>query len=76
MCLKLGSLYEVGRGPIGFDLYQLDLDAPFSGVKASGVGREFGPEGLAGHQALRSIFRGPEPDRRCLTIPHRVGAEC
>jgi acyl-CoA reductase-like NAD-dependent aldehyde dehydrogenase len=38
----------------------LDLQAPFGGVKASGIGRELGPEGLAAYQTLKSIYRvGP-----------------
>ena len=50
----------VHTGSIGVNDYQLDLGAPFGGVKASGLGRELGPEGLAGYQTLKSIYRvGP-----------------
>ncbi|MDT5071611.1 MAG: aldehyde dehydrogenase [Mycobacterium sp.] len=50
----------VRTGTIGVNDYQLDLQAPFGGVKASGMGRELGPEGLAGYQTLKSIYRvGP-----------------
>jgi aldehyde dehydrogenase (NAD+) len=46
----------VQTGSIGINRYQLDLDAPFGGIKASGIGREYGPEGLANYQAIKSIF--------------------
>lgn len=50
----------VHTGTIGVNEYQLDLNAPFGGVKASGLGRELGPEGLAAYQVLKSIYRvGP-----------------
>ncbi|WP_372458022.1 aldehyde dehydrogenase [Mycobacterium fragae] len=51
----------VRTGTIGINGYQLDVDAPFGGVKASGVGRELGPEGLAAYQTLKSIFRLGSP---------------
>ena len=34
----------------------LDPAAPFGGVKASGLGRELGPEGLAAYLQLQSIY--------------------
>nr|WP_235892581.1 aldehyde dehydrogenase [Mycolicibacterium hodleri] len=50
----------VRTGTIGVNDYQLDMQAPFGGVKASGMGRELGPEGLAAYQTLKSIYRvGP-----------------
>lgn len=50
----------VHTGTIGVNGYQLDLGSPFGGVKASGLGRELGPEGLASYQTLKSIYRvGP-----------------
>ncbi|MEU0498961.1 aldehyde dehydrogenase [Mycobacterium sp. NPDC006124] len=50
----------VRTGSIGVNDYQLDMHAPFGGVKASGLGRELGPEGLAAYQTLKSIYRvGP-----------------
>jgi len=37
----------------------LDLLVPLGGIKASGWGREFGPEGLTAYQSLKSIYRLP-----------------
>jgi aldehyde dehydrogenase (NAD+) len=51
---------EIHTGTIGVNDYQLDMGAPFGGVKASGIGRELGPEGLDEFFALKSIYRvGP-----------------
>jgi aldehyde dehydrogenase (NAD+) len=51
---------QVESGTVGVNDYQLDIRAPFGGVKASGLGRELGPEGLASYQILKSIYRrGP-----------------
>ena len=50
----------VKTGTIGVNGYQLDMGAPFGGVKASGLGRELGPEGLEEFFDLKSIYRiGP-----------------
>jgi aldehyde dehydrogenase (NAD+) len=50
----------VHTGTIGVNDYQLDIAAPFGGVKASGIGRELGPEGLQAYQTVKSIYRrGP-----------------
>lgn len=55
-----GIARAVRTGSIGVNEYQLDVNAPFGGVKASGLGRELGPEGLAAYQVLKSIYRvGP-----------------
>jgi aldehyde dehydrogenase (NAD+) len=51
----------VHTGTIGINQYELDLDAPFGGIKASGLGRELGPEGLAAYQTMKSIFRVGAP---------------
>ena len=47
----------VHSGTVGVNGYQLDIGAPFGGVKASGLGRELGPEGLAAYQTCKSIYR-------------------
>jgi acyl-CoA reductase-like NAD-dependent aldehyde dehydrogenase len=47
---------RVQTGSIGINHYMLDPAAPFGGVKASGIGRELGPEGLAAYMQLQSIY--------------------
>lgn len=47
---------RVQTGSIGVNGYSFDLNAPFGGVKSSGLGREFGPEGLASYQEIKSIY--------------------
>jgi aldehyde dehydrogenase (NAD+) len=48
---------QVATGTIGINGYQLDVAAPYGGVKGSGIGRELGPEGLATYQNLKSIYQ-------------------
>ncbi len=51
---------DIHTGTVGINDYQLDMGAPFGGVKASGIGRELGPEGLDEFFSLKSIYRvGP-----------------
>jgi acyl-CoA reductase-like NAD-dependent aldehyde dehydrogenase len=52
--LKLAR--RIDTGTIGVNRYLPDPAAPFGGVKASGIGRELGPEGLAAYQQLKSIY--------------------
>lgn len=47
---------RVQTGTIGLNGYAPEPTAPFGGVKQSGIGREFGPEGLATYQQLKSIY--------------------
>ncbi|MFF5264283.1 aldehyde dehydrogenase [Actinomadura viridis] len=47
---------RVHTGTIGVNRYAPDPAAPFGGVKDSGIGRELGPEGLAGYQQFKSIY--------------------
>jgi acyl-CoA reductase-like NAD-dependent aldehyde dehydrogenase len=41
--------------------YTMDPFAPFGGVKASGYGRELGPEGLDGYLEMKSVAVAPAP---------------
>ena len=47
---------KVRSGTIGINGYVNDPCAPFGGVKASGMGRELGPEGLQPFQLLKTIY--------------------
>lgn len=46
---------RVRTGTFGINGYMMDFTAPFGGYKASGIGREFGPEGLDQYLELKSI---------------------
>jgi aldehyde dehydrogenase (NAD+) len=41
---------------MGVNTYYYDLKCPFGGMKASGIGREMGPEGFSSFFELKSIF--------------------
>lgn len=47
---------RVESGTVGINGYMPSLGAPFGGVKASGLGREFGPEAVASYQQTKSIY--------------------
>ncbi|OBK86203.1 aldehyde dehydrogenase [Mycolicibacter sinensis] len=47
---------RVHTGSVGVNGFTLDPGSPFGGVKASGLGRELGPEGLAAYQQLKSVY--------------------
>ncbi|EME19809.1 aldehyde dehydrogenase [Rhodococcus triatomae] len=47
---------RIHSGTVGVNHYLLDLAAPFGGVKASGLGRELGPEGLAPYYSAKSVY--------------------
>ncbi|MFE5708439.1 aldehyde dehydrogenase [Rhodococcus koreensis] len=49
---------RIHSGTVGVNHYALDLDAPFGGVKSSGLGRELGPEGLTPYFATKSVYFG------------------
>jgi aldehyde dehydrogenase (NAD+) len=48
---------QVRTGTFGVNTYTVEPAAPFGGVKASGVGRELGPEGLASYQEYKSVVQ-------------------
>lgn len=50
---------RVESGTVGVNHYALDPNAPFGGVKDSGLGRELGPEGLAPYLSVRSVYLPP-----------------
>jgi aldehyde dehydrogenase (NAD+) len=47
---------RVRTGTYGVNTYTMDFAAPFGGYKTSGIGREFGPEGLSHYTELKSIY--------------------
>lgn len=47
---------RVRTGAIGINRFLPDPAAPFGGVKASGIGRELGPEALDGYLEYQSIY--------------------
>ncbi len=48
-------------GTVGINGYQLDIGAPFGGTKASGLGRELGPEALAAYRQPQSVYLPRRP---------------
>jgi len=51
--IAIGSRIRVGT--FGVNGYALDFSLPFGGCKQSGIGREFGPEGLAEYTECKAI---------------------
>jgi aldehyde dehydrogenase (NAD+) len=47
---------QVRTGTIGVNTYGLDFHSPFGGRRASGLGRELGPEGLSGYLEWKSVY--------------------
>jgi aldehyde dehydrogenase (NAD+) len=47
---------QIRTGTYGINWYALDPTAPFGGYKNSGVGREYGPEGVAHFCQLKSVL--------------------
>lgn len=45
---------QIRTGTYGINMYTLDTTAPFGGFKQSGIGREFGTEGLAEYVELQT----------------------
>jgi geranial dehydrogenase len=52
----LGVARHVRSGTVGINGYLPSLGSPFGGIKASGLGSEFGPESLASYQQVKSIY--------------------
>ena len=46
---------RVRTGTYGVNMYMIETCAPFGGYKASGIGRELGPEGLMSYLEYKSI---------------------
>lgn len=47
---------QVQTGTIGINGYVPAIGSPFGGIKASGLGRELGPEALSGYLQLKSTY--------------------
>ena len=47
---------RVETGTFGVNQYMPDVGSPYGGVKASGIGRELGPEGLVPYFQLKSVY--------------------
>ena len=69
----------VRTGTYGINMYMLDISSPFGGFKQSGIGREFGPEGLDEYVELQSVVcngkmpplcKGAFPSENGVRSPH------
>ncbi|MGY0488222.1 aldehyde dehydrogenase [Streptomyces sp. WG-D5] len=49
---------RVRTGTVGLNNYSVDLNAPFGGMKDSGIGREYGRWGLENYFELKSVYLG------------------
>ncbi|MBV6756653.1 aldehyde dehydrogenase [Rhodococcus opacus] len=47
---------RVRTGTVGVNYYVVDLNAPFGGMKDSGLGRESGPQGIESYFEYKSIY--------------------
>ena len=52
-----GVARQVRTGNIGVNLFTLDFAAPFGGFKQSGIGREYGPEGISAFTEIQALHR-------------------
>jgi acyl-CoA reductase-like NAD-dependent aldehyde dehydrogenase len=48
---------QVRTGMIGVNGFRPDFSMPFGGIKASGIGREFGREGLETYTEAKALYR-------------------
>jgi len=55
----LAAARRIESGTVGINGYEPVLEAPFGGIKASGLGRELGPEGFAAYREPKSIYGAP-----------------
>lgn len=53
---------RIRTGTIGLNSYNIDLGAPFGGMKDSGIGRELGPEALNNYLEYKAIYVFAEHD--------------
>ena len=53
----LGVARRVRTGTFGINGMGMDFGGPFGGFKNSGIGRELGPEGLAGYLESKNISK-------------------
>jgi aldehyde dehydrogenase (NAD+) len=72
----IGLAERLESGTVGVNCYELDVAAPFGGVKASGLGRELGPEGMQAYLQHKTVYLAPtaaqETDRPApMTRPGR-----
>lgn len=49
---------RIRTGNVGINGFGVDQSAPFGGFKASGIGREYGPEGLDAYVEMQAIHLG------------------
>jgi betaine-aldehyde dehydrogenase len=50
---------RIRTGMFGVNTFTLDFGSPFGGFKASGIGREFGPEGLDDYTETQTLYVDP-----------------
>jgi aldehyde dehydrogenase (NAD+) len=63
---------QIRAGTYGINMYTLDTSCPFGGFKQSGIGREFGAEGLSEYVELQStVSAGKLPDLSRQLGTHR-----
>ena len=51
---------QIRTGTFGINGYASDVGVPFGGYKASGIGREYGPEGFEQYVEIKSVYGAPQ----------------